>query len=685
MDNAGLIEDPQSITFQVSSLRIVTEPPLPDGTVGQPYSVTLEAEGGTPPYTWSIAAGALPPGLTIDPVTGVINGIPTTAGTFGFTVQVMDSSSVTVTKTFNVAPPPSSGSAGTSYVLPVSVPNTEPNDPGGTPSCSNYELVSGTLPDGLTLDPTTGIISGTPTDGGTYTFTVQCVISTGQSATKDFTITIYNPLPTLISLDPNTTVAGGGDLTLTVYGTNFVGSSVVHWNNTSRTTTYVSATQLTAEIPAADTAVADSESITVVNPPPNGGTSNALPFTIIPPNRPPAATDDAANTNEDTAVVIPVLANDTDADGDPLTVASFTPPINGTVDDNGDGTLTYTPNANYYGPDSFTYEVCDTEDECDSAVVNITVEPINDVPTTVDDTYPTTEDTPLAIAAPGVLGNDSDADGDSLTSTAGAGPSEGTLTLNPDGSFSYTPNPNSCGTDSFTYTASDGNGGLASATVTLNVGCVNDPPVVTAAELTVAINEGQTATNNGAVSDVDGDIVTLSASVGSVSKNGDGSWSWSFDTTDGPGDSQLVTISADDGHGGTAQTSFVLTVNNVPPIVEAGTDLQANEGAVVSFAGTFADPGSGDTHTIDWNFGDGSVTSGTSTPSHTYVDNGVYIVTLTVTDDDDGIGSDTLAVTVNNVPPVVEAGGDQIVNRNQTVLFSGMVFDPGALDTHTII
>ena len=228
MDNAGLIEDPQSITFQVSSLRIVTEPPLPDGTVGQPYSVTLEAEGGTPPYTWSIAAGALPPGLTIDPVTGVINGIPTTAGTFGFTVQVMDSSSVTVTKTFNVAPPPSSGSAGTSYVLPVSVPNTEPNDPGGTPSCSNYELVSGTLPDGLTLDPTTGIISGTPTDGGTYTFTVQCVISTGQSATKDFTITIYNPLPTLISLDPNTTVAGGGDLTLTVYGTNFVGSSVVH-------------------------------------------------------------------------------------------------------------------------------------------------------------------------------------------------------------------------------------------------------------------------------------------------------------------------------------------------------------------------------------------------------------------------------------------------------------------------
>ena len=127
------------------------------------------------------------------------------------------------------------------------------------------------------------MISGTPTNGGAYTFTVQCSTSTGQTATKDFTITIDNPAPALASLSPGSTQAGGAAFTLTLNGSNFVPTSTVQWNGTSRTTTFVSATQLTEAITAADIATQGSASVTVANPPPGGG-SNTLAFTILSPD-----------------------------------------------------------------------------------------------------------------------------------------------------------------------------------------------------------------------------------------------------------------------------------------------------------------------------------------------------------------------------------------------------------------
>ncbi len=94
-----------------------------------------------------------------------------------------------------------------------------------------------------------------------------------------------------------------------------------------------------------------------------------------------------------------------------------------------------------------------------------------------------------------------------------------------------------------------------------------------------------------------------------------------------------------------------------PPTVDAGSDQTMNEGDVVNFNGSFTDPGTGETHTIKWDFGDGETASGTLTPTHVYTDNGVYTATLTITDDDDGVGIDTLKVTVSNVAPVANADG----------------------------
>jgi len=126
---------------------------------------------------------------------------------------------------------------------------------------------------------------------------------------------------------------------------------------------------------------------------------------------------------------------------------------------------------------------------------------------------------------------------------------------------------------------------------------------------------------------------------------------------------------------------IVITVSNVVPTADAGPDQISDEGAIVSFDGSFTDVGLLDTHNYQWNFGDGSTGTGKN-PTHVYEDNGVYTVTLTVTDDDGGVGTCTMRVTVNNVVPTAIAGSDQEINEGDTTYFSGSCTDPGA-DTHT--
>ena len=119
-------------------------------------------------------------------------------------------------------------------------------------------------------------------------------------------------------------------------------------------------------------------------------------------------------------------------------------------------------------------------------------------------------------------------------------------------------------------------------------------------------------------------------------------------------------------------------------MVDAGDDQTVDEGQLVIFSGSFTDAGSADTHTIAWDFGDGEAGSGSLTPTHVYADNGTYTVTLRVTDDDGGVGSDTLTVTVQNVAPVVDAGVDQTASEGAVVHLAPATFhDSGTLDTHT--
>jgi len=129
---------------------------------------------------------------------------------------------------------------------------------------------------------TASITAADLANAGTATITVFNA-APGGGTSNGQTFTINNPVPTAISISPSSATAGGAAFTLTVNGSSFNSSSVVRWNGTSRTTTFVSSSQLTASITAADIASAGTASVTVFNPAPGGGTSSGLTFTINNP------------------------------------------------------------------------------------------------------------------------------------------------------------------------------------------------------------------------------------------------------------------------------------------------------------------------------------------------------------------------------------------------------------------
>ena len=206
------------------------------------------------------------------------------------------------------------------------------------------------------------------------------------------------------------------------------------------------------------------------------GTNTAtatVTITVDPVNDPPAAIADTSTTAEHTATTIEVVGNDTDVDGDSLTIEDHTQPADGEVVCD-DSSCSYTPDRDFHGVDTFTYTVSDGVDTA-AAAVTVTVDPVGDPPVAVDDVATTDEDTAATIE---VAGNDSDVDDDPLTVEDHTQPTNGDVVCD-ETSCTYTPNRDFHGTDSFTYMVSDGDK-TATATVTVTVDAVNDAPVVAA-------------------------------------------------------------------------------------------------------------------------------------------------------------------------------------------------------------
>ena len=395
----------------------------------------------------------------------------------------------------------------------------------------------------------------------------------------------------------------------------------------------------------------------------NDGMYDSDPVTVtinvVCVNDAPVANDAAVATDEDTAVGGQVTSSD--VDGPSATYSLDSGAANGTAVVNGDGTFTYTPNANFCGSDAFTFSVTDGT-ASDAATVNVTVNCVNDAPVADDASATTNEDT----AVSGALSS-SDPDGPSATYSLDGGASNGTAAVNADGSFSYTPNVNFCGSDAFTFSVSDGtasDGGTVNITVT----CVNDAPI--AHDGAASTDEDTAVSGTLSSSDTDGPSATYSldggASNGTAIVNPDGSFTYTPNPNFCGSDSFSFAVS-DGTASDTAAVSVTVSCVNDAPV--------ANDSSVTTAEDTPL-PGTVTSSDVDGPAAIYAVASGPSNGTVTVNPDGSYVYTpnanyfgpdsFTFTVNDGSDGTDTGAVSINvtavNDVPFCQAAGPSVAS-----------------------
>ncbi|MBE1299966.1 MAG: tandem-95 repeat protein [Alteromonadaceae bacterium] len=315
---------------------------------------------------------------------------------------------------------------------------------------------------------------------------------------------------------------------------------------------------------------------------PGGADTATVTITVNNVNTAPTATEDNYSLDEDTVLTITaadgVLSNDDDLDGDTLLASLAEEPSSGSLQLSEDGSFTYTPNADFFGSDTFTYQVSDGGPETSQAQVILTISPVNDVPLANDDSYTTNEDEILTISdvTLGLLANDSDADLSEdtryteLSVSLLQAPDTGELSLQANGTFTYTPPLNFFGDISFTYQVSDSAGETASASVTISVVNAQDLPIAEDdsyavdedTTLTVSAEEGL-LTND---SDPEGQALSVTSTItlpanGDVSINLDGSFSYTPNSDFNGADTFTYQVS--DSAGGTATGNVSISINQI--------------------------------------------------------------------------------------------------------------------------
>src|SRR5262249_23114842 len=372
-------------------------------------------------------------------------------------------------------------------------------------------------------------------------------------------------------------------------------------------------------------------------------------------NDAPTATADAYAVAEDQALVVAapgVLGNDGDVEGDSLSAVLVSGPAHGTVNLNADGSFTYTPNADYYGSDSFTYKANDGSLGSNVATVTLAISPVNDAPL-VDAGPDQTVNEGSTVAFNSTA---SDADGDGLSYLWDFG--DGATASGAAPTHLYADD----GTYTVTLTVSDGQGGSTSDSLVVTVR--NVAPLLTLSGAS-AVNEASTYTLNLAASDPGQDTIanwTITWGDGSVQTVAGNPGSVSNTYGDDPQPCTISATAADEDGTYSAGNSLSVTVNNLAPTASLSGPATGARGQVRTFALGAADPSAIDqagSFTFNINWGDGNSQPSTGPASqqvgHVYTAAGTYTVQITPTHTDGGVSTTVpRTITINAVD--VQAG-----------------------------
>jgi gliding motility-associated-like protein len=411
-------------------------------------------------------------------------------------------------------------------------------------------------------------------------------------------------------------------------------------------------------------------------------------ITVTPVNDAPVASGQTVFTNEDTST--PLLLNATDRDGDPLTYAIVTPPVNGTLSCNNCRNPVYVPNTNYFGSDSFTFRANDGQVNSNTATVNISIASVNDAPIAQNQNVTVVEDTPKEIVLTAT-----DVDNDVLTYTILTNPSNGTLSGTAP-NLTYTPNADFFGTDQFTFRVNDGAGAVNSnsniATVSITVTSVNDLPVANDDEATTPEDTPVTFSITSNDTDKDGVInpntVDLNPATGSEEKTftvtGEGTYSVSAtgDVTFTPvlnwnGTATPVAYTVKDNQSGLSNQALIkvtVTAVNDNPLITVQT-ITTNEDEPKEVCFTYTDV-EGSSVEFSYNGGEptvfnpGETICFTYTPDLNFNGSDQIVISVCETGNPEVCGTAVFPVTVNpdNDKPVVIVDNQPVNKLVKTTL-----------------
>ena len=536
---------------------------LNNPTVGSAFSQTISASGGNGSYSYSVTAGALPAGLSLNSSTGVLSGTPTAGGSFSFTIKATDTASLSGSKAYSVtvaAPTLSfspatltAGTVGSAYSQSIS-------GNGGTAPYGSYIVKTGALPAGLSLS-SSGVVSGTPTAGGTFTFTVQGTDSStgsGPYSATSSTISLTIAAPTL-SFTPATLTGGtvGAAYSQPISGSGGTapyGSFALASGSLPPGLSLAAGGTLSGTPTAAGTytfTVSAQDSSTGSGP--YTGTSSTISLTIGAPtlSLSPASVPAAARGSAFSQTFS--TSGGTSPYSYSITAGSL--PAGLTLSSG--GVLSGTPTAD--GSFSFTVTATDSSGGTQystSQAYSLTVNPPLAVANAVSATVAfNSSNNTITLNITG---------GTAASVAVASGPSHGTATASGT-SITYTPTTGYSGSDSFTYTATNASGTSAAATVSVTVNPA--VPVANAVSATVA----QDSSNNAITLNISGGAaasvaVASGASHGTATASGT---SISYTPTAGYTGADSFTYTATNVTGTSTAATVTITVSAAPPVANA--------------------------------------------------------------------------------------------------------------------